>query len=124
MKILCTELFAKLDALSHLSLTPKPVVTDLEVHADMPAIAMEEAAPIATSVAVLQAPEEAHAKVCRLNTGCTFLSIFYGATVYYQHAKSPPFVDQAFRMVKKSSLDGIRSDNQFTSVFQKNVGAS
>jgi U3 small nucleolar RNA-associated protein MPP10 len=63
IKALCTELFAKLDALSHLSLTPKPIVTDLEVQADMPAIAMEETAPVAMSVAAMQAPEEAHAKV-------------------------------------------------------------
>lgn len=64
MKGLFAELSAKLDALSHLSLTPKPIVTDLEVHADVPAIAMEEAAPVATSMAAMQAPEEAHAKVC------------------------------------------------------------
>lgn len=63
MKQLFRELSVQLDALSHLSLTPKPVLTDLEVHADMPAIAMEEAAPVATSLAAMQAPEEAHAKV-------------------------------------------------------------
>lgn len=63
MMSLFTELCANLDALSHLSLTPKPIITDLEVHADVPAIAMEEAAPVATSVAAMQAPEEAHAKV-------------------------------------------------------------
>ena len=57
------QLAAKLDALSHLSLTPKPIVTDFEVVRDMPAIAMEEAAPVATSMAAMQAPEEAHAKV-------------------------------------------------------------
>ena len=70
MKSLFAELSAKLDALSHLSLTPKPVVTDLEVHAEVPAIAMEEAAPVATSLAAMQAPEEAHAKV----SSCSFLS--------------------------------------------------
>lgn len=63
VKNLYAQLAAKLDALSHLSLTPKPIVTDLEVVRDMPAIAMEEAAPVATSLAAMQAPEEAHAKV-------------------------------------------------------------
>lgn len=64
-KQLFTKLCAKLDALSHLSLVPKPVVSDLEVRVDTAAIAMEEAAPVTSSVANLRAPEEVHAAVRR-----------------------------------------------------------
>ena len=42
---LTKELFAKLDALSHFQYAPKPVVEDLSVKADVPALAMEEVAP-------------------------------------------------------------------------------
>jgi U3 small nucleolar ribonucleoprotein component len=38
-------LFAKLDALSHFHYAPKPVIEDLSVRADVPALAMEEVAP-------------------------------------------------------------------------------
>jgi U3 small nucleolar ribonucleoprotein component len=38
-------LFAKLDALSHFQYAPKPVLEDLAVRADVPALAMEEVAP-------------------------------------------------------------------------------
>ena len=57
-------LAAKLDALSHLSYVPKPMVSDLEVKVDARAISMEEAAPVTVSAAHLKAPEEAHPKVC------------------------------------------------------------
>lgn len=60
---LFTVLCAKLDALSHLSLAPKPVVTDMSVRVDTAAIAMEDAAPVTMSAASLRAPEEVHAKV-------------------------------------------------------------
>lgn len=53
------KLSSKLDALSHLGLAAKPVITDLEVKVDAPAIAMEEAAPVMVSAAALKAPEEA-----------------------------------------------------------------
>jgi len=42
---LTKELFAKLDALSHFQYAPKPVVEDLSVKTDVPALAMEEVAP-------------------------------------------------------------------------------
>ena len=54
---------AKLDALSHLGLAAKPVITEMEVKVDAPAIAMEEAAPVTMSTASMKVPEEAHAQV-------------------------------------------------------------
>ncbi len=42
---LVKALFAKLDALSHFHFAPKPVIEDLSVRADVPALAMEEVAP-------------------------------------------------------------------------------
>ncbi len=43
--LLQQELFAKLDALSHFHFAPKPVVEDMAVRAEVPALAMEEVAP-------------------------------------------------------------------------------
>ena len=54
---------AKLDALAHSSLAAKPVVTDLEIKVNAPAVTMEDAAPVTMSAAGMQAPEEVHAKV-------------------------------------------------------------
>ena len=45
---LLKALFLKLDALSHFSFAPKPVVEDMAVRADVPALAMEEVAPQVT----------------------------------------------------------------------------
>jgi len=59
-KQLFGELCGKLDALSHFHYTPKPVVEELEVRAEVPALAMEEALPTAASTASLKAPEEAY----------------------------------------------------------------
>ena len=44
-RALARELFARLDALSHFQYAPKPVIEDLAVRADVPALAMEEVAP-------------------------------------------------------------------------------
>ena len=44
-RMLTRELFAKLDALSHFQYAPKPVIEDLSVKANVPALAMEEVAP-------------------------------------------------------------------------------
>eukprot|EP00899_Mesostigma_viride_P025238 jgi/Mesvir1/589/Mv02031-RA.1 len=57
-----TELFkslcAKLDALSHFFFSPKPVIEDMGVREDVPALAMEEVAPVTASTASMLAPEE------------------------------------------------------------------
>ena len=42
---LMKELFGKLDALSHFHYAPKPVIEEMQVRADVPALAMEEVAP-------------------------------------------------------------------------------
>lgn len=54
-------LCAKLDALSHLHYRPKPVIEDITVKVDVPAIMMEEVAPQFVSEASMRAPEEVFA---------------------------------------------------------------
>ncbi|PRW59087.1 U3 small nucleolar ribonucleo MPP10-like isoform X1 [Chlorella sorokiniana] len=56
-----SALCAKLDALSHLHFTPRPVIEEVTVKVDVPAIMMEEAAPQFVSGASMRAPEEVFA---------------------------------------------------------------
>ncbi|KAL2607436.1 hypothetical protein R1flu_026009 [Riccia fluitans] len=56
--LLFRALCSRLDALSHFSFAPKPVIEDMGVRADVPALAMEEVAPLLVSEASLLAPEE------------------------------------------------------------------
>ncbi|XP_010930057.1 M phase phosphoprotein 10 [Elaeis guineensis] len=56
--ILFKKLCLKLDALSHFNFAPKPVIEDMSVQANVPALAMEEIAPLAVSDAAMLAPEE------------------------------------------------------------------
>ena len=44
-KLLLQSLFAKLDALSHFHFAPKPIIKDMTVQREVPALAMEEVAP-------------------------------------------------------------------------------
>ena len=51
---LMKDLFGKLDALSHFHYAPKPVIEEMQVRADVPALAMEEVAPqVSNAVPVL-----------------------------------------------------------------------
>lgn len=56
---LLKALFLKLDSLSHFSFAPKPIVEDMAVRADVPALAMEEVAPQVRAMVVPPPPSGA-----------------------------------------------------------------
>ncbi|CAM9747052.1 unnamed protein product, partial [Chrysoparadoxa australica] len=62
MKGLFTKLCAKLDALSSFHYTPKPVIAEVKVKSNVPAIAIEEVLPVTLTDAQALAPEEAYGK--------------------------------------------------------------
>eukprot|EP00249_Psilotum_nudum_P021802 c28255_g1_i1 orf=268-2082(+) len=59
--MLFKALCIRLDALSHFHFAPKPVIEDMTLQLDVPALAMEEVAPLAVSDAHMLAPEEVFA---------------------------------------------------------------
>ena len=63
-KNLMKELFGRLDALSHFHYAPKPVIEEMQVRADVPALAMEEVAPQVGMLAMCCLAAEAHITCC------------------------------------------------------------
>lgn len=66
-RLLLRGLFARLDALSHFHFAPKPVVEDMKVRAEVPALAMEEVAPQVRFLQFLCYNNSAESVDCLLN---------------------------------------------------------
>ncbi|CAM9269203.1 unnamed protein product [Choristocarpus tenellus] len=62
LKILFTKLTGKLDALCNFHYTPKPVIPEMKVQADVAAISMEEVLPASVADGEALAPEEVYSK--------------------------------------------------------------
>ena len=71
-KNLMKDLFGKLGALSHFHYAPKPVIEEMQVRADVPALAMEEVAPQVGMLAMYCIAAQAYI-TCSAVLGCAAL---------------------------------------------------
>ncbi|GLJ40702.1 hypothetical protein SUGI_0840840 [Cryptomeria japonica] len=94
--LLFKKLCVKLDALSHFHFTPKPVIEDMSIQANVPALAMEEVAPLAVSEASMLAPEE----------------LFVGEGVVKEEAELTQEDRKRLRAKKKRKLKAVKANKE------------
>ena len=89
-KNLMKELFGRLDALSHFHYAPKPVIEEMQVRADVPALAMEEVAPQVGMLAMCCLAAEAHITCCAVLCCAVLCNSWQTMVLVFMHACTWP----------------------------------